>query len=165
MRINIHTMNIKEDRQSTIRNLIARKKIASQEDLQAMLKASGYEVTQATLSRDLKELKITKVHDSDSGYYYKEAEDQQIRAVNHTAIVSADYIQSLEFSGQMGVLKTPPGFASVVASLIDHKSPSSVMGTVAGDDTVIIIIREGYSRAQVIDELAFISEIKKKINK
>jgi len=157
-------MSVKSDRQDAIKNLISKKKIANQEELQSLLINAGYDVTQATLSRDLKDLRVVKVHDEENGYYYRAASDEEIRVAPRTASVTLDCIKTIEFSNQMAVIKTHPGFASVVASLIDHRSLASVMGTIAGDDTLLLVLREGFTKAQVMSSLSFIGGIDKKLS-
>ncbi|MCQ2146509.1 MAG: arginine repressor [Bacteroidales bacterium] len=157
-------MSVKTDRQDAIMNLISKKKVANQEELQNLLINAGYDVTQATLSRDLKELRVVKIHDEENGYYYRVANDDEARVAPKTASVTLDCIKSVEFSNQLVVIKTHPGFASVVASLVDHRSLPSVMGTIAGDDTLLLILREGFTKAQVISSLSFIGGIDKRIS-
>lgn len=106
-----------------------------------LLVAQGYDVTQATLSRDMKQLKIIKKPDSDSyAYSLPETLDKPPLKV--------------EFSGNLAVIKTRPGYAMGIASDIDRKTVPEIVGTIAGDDTILLIPREGYSREQVITALS-----------
>jgi transcriptional regulator of arginine metabolism len=132
-------------RQNKIREIISSKSILSQEDLQLELKALGYIVTQATLSRDLKQLRVVKMPDERGELIYTIQDDP----ASSSAPSLPDHLEgvvSIEFSGQFGVLKTLPGFASAVAYYIDRLKLTEIMGTIAGDDTILIIAREGISK-------------------
>jgi len=156
-------MSIKSDRQTAIKALIAKEQIANQEDLQNFLEDAGFSVTQATLSRDLKELRVVKVHDGSIGYSYRlPVEEDPVSG--KTVGFTLDSVKSLEFSENIAVMKTHPGFASVVASFIDHKPVKEVVGTLAGDDTLLLILRVGYTHQQVVDALAtFIEGLNDKV--
>ncbi len=130
-------MNIKQKRLHTITSIIRSKMIRNQDELQRALSNKGFEVTQATLSRDIRELKIVKRHDGDNRYIY----------VLPDATPSGK--TAVEFSGHLAVLKTPPGYAMAIASDIDHVAPSEILATIAGDDTILVIPRNGYSNKQV----------------
>lgn len=129
-----------------------------------MLEKEGFTVTQATLSRDFKELGVVKVHDSSKGYVYRFS-GTPVNMVNpDSAVITNDGIRSIEFSNSFAVVKTHPGFASAVATIIDHNISYEIVGTLAGDDTVLLILREGCSRAQVMSAISrFISGIQSKL--
>jgi transcriptional regulator of arginine metabolism len=112
-------MNKKTERIEVLKQLIMTNKAASQEDLCAMLKAKGIITTQATLSRDLKDLKVSKSPDSVGGYKYSlPTYVDESAAFDHLS-VSPVGIRSIEFSGQLAVIKTKPGYANMVGSIID----------------------------------------------
>lgn len=139
------------DRLAVIKKIINDKVIRNQEELQAELKACGSDVTQATLSRDLRELGILKVHDSVLGYCYRlpdSGKTQQI--ISRNSKFTVETIKSVEFSGMNAVIKTYPGFAAAVASVIDENVSVGIMGTLAGDDTVLLILRENADRNYVM---------------
>ena len=141
--LNIIAMN-KEERLKKIRELLSSKNISSQEELQEELSKHGFLVTQATLSRDLKNLRVVKItqNNGDSRYAVQDG------TIGIPAPVLPDTLEgviSIEFSGQFGVLKTLPGFANAVAYYIDRLRLPEIMGTIAGDDTILIIAREGIS--------------------
>ena len=140
-------MNPKKDRLVAIGNIIKENAIESQEELLNILKSKGFEVTQATLSRDIKQLKIIKFPDAGGKYIYALSKEN-----NYTNI--PDGFATIEFSGQLAVMKTRPGYASAVASDIDTKAQHEIMGTIAGDDTILIIPREGITRKEIIDVLS-----------
>ncbi len=139
-------MNLKSERQDLIAALVTGNDIRYQEDLLKLMQEKGFFVTQATLSRDLKELKIAKVH-TPSGMCYK------MPAVSDGPggfkTIPLEGIVSLEYSGSLAVIKTQPGFAPVVASLIDRCVRREVMGTIAGDDTILLVIRAEFNCDQV----------------
>jgi len=132
-------------RQKALLQIIRQETVYSQEELQVKLKAMGIVTTQATLSRDLKALRILKV--PGEGYRLPQNNTRFLTGPALTNIVS------LEFSGQLAVMKTQPGFAPAVASLIDHHLSKPILGTLAGDDTVLLILRQGFTSAQALDVL------------
>ncbi|MBP5260314.1 MAG: hypothetical protein J6Z12_06795 [Paludibacteraceae bacterium] len=140
-------MKEKSSRLNTIREIVSRQKIGSQEELLTVLTEHGYSLTQATLSRDLKRLKITKTLDSTGAYQYKLSEPPFLNGGGgEVQIIGAN---SLEFSGNIAVMKTRKGYASGIAAEIDDEGGDAILGTIAGDDTILIIPREGYSRAEI----------------
>ncbi|MDR3194434.1 MAG: ArgR family transcriptional regulator [Tannerella sp.] len=142
-------MNIKEQRLQAIRHILRTETIRSQHDLLRALEGSGYDVTQATLSRDMKQLKIIKKHDTHNLYVYALPEASQ-SATDPPAGVEP---LKVEFSGNLAVIKTRPGYAMGIASDIDRSASREIVGTIAGDDTILVIPREGYSRDQIVAAL------------
>ena len=132
-------------RQQAILDIIQAGRIFSQEELAARLREEGIASTQATLSRDLKALRISKV--PGEGYVVP------VRGRS----LSADFasgILRIQFSANLGVIRTRPGLASAVAVLIDNHMVFPVLGTIAGDDTILLILREGSSPEGVLDALS-----------
>ena len=149
----IFIMKGKLERQRQIRKIIAEQKVANQEELSALLAQHGFDVAQATLSRDIRELRITKVHD-DVGYYYRlPAPGSASSAPRHGTDILVDSIEGLEFSGQLAVISTLPGHANMIAAIIDAQRPKQVLGSLAGDDTVLLVLREGSTHAEVTGAL------------
>ena len=138
-------MKSKPERHRIIRQVVRKGKVANQEELAAILESKGIQVAQATLSRDIRDLGITKFHD-DSGYYYRLPGAVSPQSVNRRIVDFSDSISSIEFTGQVAVIKTRPGHANMVASFIDTNPLDEVAGTIAGDDTILLAIREGASR-------------------
>ena len=141
------------ERMETVKRIIREKKISSQEQLQAELHISGFDVTQATLSRDLKQLKVAKVSDGQEGYMYSIPGYDKQRSDN---IVSSVYLEdlkrgfiSLAFSGNMGMISTLVGHANSVASAIDNLAIPGILGTVAGDDTIFVLLAEGAKKREI----------------
>jgi len=137
---------MKESRLQIITQVISNEVIRNQDDLIKSLAKKGIFVTQATLSRDMKELKIVKKHDENNRYVYSLPDTTQNVAISDTNESSRTKI---EFSGDLAILKTLPGYAMAVAFEIDKDNHREIAGTIAGDDTILIIPREGYSREQV----------------
>lgn len=151
----------KKDRHKTIKSIILSTHIPSQDELLNILINKGYDVTQATLSRDIKELKIIKAPASNGGYAYQLTEGiNNSNNNNEETSLSAYGFLSIEFSNQLAVIKTRPGYAMAIAGEIDNKATDTILGTVAGDDTILLIPRENVSREGVITSLsAFIPNI------
>jgi transcriptional regulator of arginine metabolism len=155
----------KSQRLIAIKKIITEKNIGSQEELLNMLNEQGYNITQATLSRDLKFLKVAKVHNED-GYRYVIPESGTKKSVDEYSSEGfpLNRIDNVEFSGNLAVMKTKPGFANSIASVIDSYGIYEVLGTIAGDDTILLINREGISKQDVVNALDLILPgLKKKI--
>lgn len=147
-------MNAKTDRHNQIRRIILEEKIASQEELLDSLRGKGYELTQATLSRDLKELRVGKLADPAKGSVYVLHEQlQQNNQPGSTPAIPVNSVLSLVFSYHLCVIRTFPAFASTVATYIDSSRLIEIAGTVAGDDTIMVIPREGYSQQEILRAL------------
>jgi len=108
-------------------------------------------MTQATLSRDIKALKIVKTPDAVKGYIYMLAKDQvaNMQTVSDGTSFLADGFRSIDFSQNLAVIRTKPAYASSIASLIDSANSFEIMGTIAGDDTIFLVLREGVERGDV----------------
>ena len=138
-----------------IRKLIKTYRIESQEALLGYLNKEGYEVTQATLSRDLKLLKVGKLSDGHNGYVYTlpGEEDRQESDLSLAQDFMRGYI-SIECSGNIAVIKTYSGYADVVAQSLDTLGMDEILGTIAGgDNCVFSFFREGVSGDQFLDAL------------
>lgn len=133
---------MKTDRLAVIRKIISTNAVNNQETLQSLLEQQGIYVTQATLSRDIRSLGIVKVHDRDKGYCYKLNDDSVSASAKGNPKFTVESIKSVEFNQFAAVIKTYPGFAAAVASIIDGNVRDCLMGTLAGDDTVLLILRQ-----------------------
>lgn len=146
-------------RLKAIKKLIKNYRIESQETLLGYLQKDGYVVTQATLSRDLKLLKVGKVSDGHNGYYYTLPGDEERKESEKSFI--QDFIRgyiSIEFNQNMVVIKTFSGHSDSVALAVDNLALEEVLGTVSGrDNTVLVVLRAGFSGDD------FISQMKDKI--
>lgn len=136
-----------------IKQIIGSKDISNQETLLSELQQMGYNYTQATLSRDLRFLKISKVAGPEGGYIYRLPETLARPTERQERDLPLLGYRSIEFSNQLGVIKTLPGYAGSIASRIDTAEMFEILATVAGDDTVLVIPREGVSRADVVNAL------------
>lgn len=140
-----------------IKKIISEEVISSQDDLQIRLLELGCDVTQATLSRDLKSVQVMKVSDAKKGYVYRLAgngiDNQQATSDASRLDFMADGVVGIDFSANLGVIRTLPGYANSVAYMIDKANPTEILGTVAGDDTILLIMREGVGRNDVIQVL------------
>ncbi len=140
-------MGDKQDRQRMLRQLVRDHTISNQEELSALMKQRGFNVAQATLSRDIREMRIYKAHD-EAGYFYRlPSPDAEIRQT--TGLRQVDSIISLEFSGSLAVIRTRPGHANMIASILDGMKSKEIMGTLAGDDTILLVLREGHPYSEI----------------
>ncbi len=150
-------MKTKTRRLEAIKMLVSSKELGSQEELLQELRSEGFELTQATLSRDLKQLKVAKAASMNGHYLYvlpNETMYKRIRTpLKATEMMTTSGILTINFSGNMGVIHTRPGYASSVAYNIDNAEIPEIMGTIAGDDTIFIVIREGSDHNAIIQAI------------
>lgn len=150
----------KKNRHTTIKEIILSEDITNQDMLLNALINKGFDVTQATLSRDIKELKIIKAPTSRGSYAYQLA-DAVVNSQDNMMPLSSFGFLSIEFSGQLAVIKTRPGYAMAIAGEIDSKANQTILGTVAGDDTILLIPKDNISREEVLASLSsFIPNLK-----
>ena len=151
-------MKIKNNRLEALRMIISSHELGSQEELLQALKNEGFSLTQATLSRDLKQLKVAKAASMRGNYVYVLPNDTMYKRVTtpHTAreMMQVPGFLSINFSGNMGVIKTRPGYASSIAYNIDNNHIEEIIGTIAGDDTIFIVIKQGVTKEEVISALS-----------
>lgn len=151
-------MKEKNNRLEALRLIISSQQMGSQEELLSALQAEGFQLTQATLSRDLKQLKVAKAATMSGSYVYVLPNESMYKRISTPSSVR-EMMQipgfiSIQFSGNMGVIKTRPGYASAIAWNIDRKDIPEILGTIAGDDNIFIVIKEGVSHRDVIDALS-----------
>jgi transcriptional regulator of arginine metabolism len=144
----------RQNRLKTIKRIIKGNRVASQEELLGLLIAEGFSVTQATLSRDLKLLKVGKVSEGQTGYYYTLPGDEDRRESEKSYVqdFQRGYV-SIEFSNNVGVVRTLTGHANSVALALDNLGMEEILGTIAGDDTVLMVMRGGVAGSVIIDKL------------
>ncbi|RRD00832.1 arginine repressor [Prevotella sp. OH937_COT-195] len=150
-------MKIKTKRLEVLKMLISSMELGSQEEVLRVLEKEGFKLTQATLSRDLKQLKVAKAASMNGKYVYVLPNDTMYKRITKPMsamemLQSSGYV-SINFSGNMGVIKTRPGYASSIAYNIDASDIPQIIGTIAGDDTIFIVIKEGYTHEETIDSL------------
>jgi transcriptional regulator of arginine metabolism len=159
-------MKTKNNRLETLRMIISSRELGSQEELLNALENEGIRVTQATLSRDLKQLKVAKAATLRGNYVYVLPNDTMYKRVstpgNIREMMTASGFISINFSGNMGIIKTRPGYASAIAWNIDSSDIPQILGSIAGDDTIFIVIREGVSHKEVTDAIKQIMKIEDK---
>ncbi len=145
-------MQTKNQRQISLKKIINENSYTSQEEILTDLKKLGFQITQATLSRDLKELGVgTYPHEKYGQVYY--IPDNAFISINDDDVIELFAVKSLKISKNIAVLKTKSGFANSVASILDQKKIKTIIGTVAGDDTIMIIIDENVSREEFLTSL------------
>jgi transcriptional regulator of arginine metabolism len=155
-------MTTKVQRQQLIARLIAKKPITSQPQLLELLADEGVTATQATVSRDLEDLGAVKVRvpGGETVYAIPEYEPARVAPQDHLRRVMGEWVAEAKCSGNLVVLRTPPGCAHVVASALDRSSLPGLIGTVAGDDTLVCVADEeigGKALAATLRDLAGIS--------
>lgn len=143
---------MKAQRQGVILQLIKNQRVHSQEQLRELLRARHIDTTQATLSRDIHELRLVKISDADGDSYYAPPLEGDVLRPSLEQMLSA-LLVSLEGVGNMLVLRTPAGSANTVASALDRQGWSEVLGTLAGDDTILVIARSERARRSVARRL------------
>jgi transcriptional regulator of arginine metabolism len=138
--------------------------IHSQSDLVKQLKKAGFAVTQATASRDLEEIGAVRGRSASGESVYKISNTDD-ESISRTMPVPSDLIISVEASGNLAVVRTPPGGAQLLASSLDHSGISDIIGTIAGDDTVLVVSRKASGGGQLAKELLTYGGIKKRGSK
>ncbi len=146
-------MSKKKDRVLEIKKLVSSMKISGQEELLDLLKQRGIEVTQATLSRDLKAIGVAKTPDAETGYAYVLPGNVHQAKPFPLLNMPEESVISIEFTHSFAVLKTHSGFASGVATFIDSVKMPEIIGTLAGDDTILVITREPYTKVEILNAL------------
>ncbi|MDQ0224962.1 transcriptional regulator AhrC/ArgR [Metabacillus niabensis] len=131
----------KGQRHIKIRDIIANNDIETQDELVDLLKEMGFNVTQATVSRDIKELHLVKVPMLDGRYKYSLPADQRFNPLQKLKRALMDAFVKIDSAGHMIVMKTLPGNANAIGALIDNLDWDEVLGTICGDDTILIICR------------------------
>lgn len=143
-----------------LKMLISSMELGSQDEVLKALEKEGFKLTQATLSRDLKQLKVAKAASMNGKYVYVLPNDTMYKRIS-TPKAAMEMLQtpgflSINFSGNIGVIKTRPGYASSIAYNIDNAAITDILGTIAGDDTILIVIKQGVEEETIIDELSTI---------
>lgn len=135
-------MGMKEQRQSTILSLIQHHEIETQEDLATALEEQGFSVTQATVSRDIRELKLTKVTSKRGGQKYVALANYEQQVSEKVIRVFKDAFVGMDSAGHTIVIRTLTGMGNAVAAAIDAFHFDEIVGTLAGDDTIFCLVRD-----------------------
>jgi len=144
---------MKEDRQLRILEIIKENKITTQKGLAQYLRKEGFDITQATVSRDIKELKLSKVADEDGSYHYALPEEKKIVNELRAGLIFRGTINNVEKADNLIVVKTIPGNAQGVCAVIDEFQWEEVVGTIAGEDTILVIARSRESTDIIIKKI------------
>ncbi len=147
-------------RRLLLRRLLAEREIASQEELVHLLARRGHEVTQTTVSRDLAAIRAEKVvqRGSATRYLLRRGRRKGSRRLDDLSRILREFVTEIEHSRNLVVLKTPPGAASPVAAAVDRAAPDGVLGTLAGDDTVLVVTRAADGGSAMARRLAGLLE-------
>jgi transcriptional regulator of arginine metabolism len=150
-------MRNKRQRQALILELVQAGPVSSQEELRRLLVSRGWDVTQATLSRDLRDLGLARVTTEDGvRYVVPEAFAEESRPALDATL--AQFFASVDGVGELIVLRTLPGGAQPVAEAIDAAGWPEVLGTIGGENTILVVCRSGEARAEVIRRLREVAE-------
>lgn len=151
-------MREKDSRLEALRLIISSQQLGSQEELLNALQKEGFQLTQATLSRDLKQLKVAKAATMDGSYVYVLPNETMYKRVSTPSSVremmEIPGFLGMQISGNIAVIKTRTGYASAIAWNIDNKNIPMILGTVAGADTIMIVLKEGVHRDELIEALS-----------
>ena len=151
-------MKVKNNRLEALRLIISSQQLGSQDELLNALQKEGFKLTQATLSRDLKQLKVAKAASMSGNYVYVLPNETMYKRVSTPnsirEMMKVQGFVSINFSGNLGIIKTRPGYASSIAWNIDNSDVPEILGTIAGDDTIFIVIKEGVKHQEVVDALS-----------
>lgn len=141
---------MKSARQTMILELIDQYDIDTQDELASMLKARGLKVTQATVSRDIKELRLIKVLSDDGAYKYATVDKAEADLKDRFINIFAHSVLSMATTGNLIVIKTIPGTASAAAEAIDSMRMEEVVGTIAGDNSIFIAVKDSVDTGELI---------------
>jgi transcriptional regulator of arginine metabolism len=144
---------MKGQRHVKIRDIVTNNEIETQDELVGALKDAGINATQATVSRDIKELHLIKVPLADGRYKYSVPSGTQFNPAQRLKRALADHFVHVDFTDNLVVLKCLPGTANTVCALIDNLEWPEVMGTIGGDDTILIICRTKENSQFIVDTI------------
>ena len=145
---------MKKERQEKIKEIIEKYKIDTQDELIKRLKESGFSATQATMSRDIKDLKLTKISDGVNGYYYVFPNTISSNDINKLNASLTHLIISVNCAMNIIVIKTHPGMAQAVATGIDNIKSDEILGCVAGDDTIFLVMTTDNDATDFVKKLS-----------
>lgn len=151
-------MKIKNKRLEALKLIISSMELGSQDEVLKVLEKEGFKLTQATLSRDLKQLKVAKAASMNGKYVYVLPNETMYKRVTTpkkaSEMMRRGGFVSMNISGQLIIIKTKPGYASAIAYDIDSCVSEYFLGTIAGDDTIFVALREGASRVEALADLS-----------
>jgi transcriptional regulator of arginine metabolism len=144
---------MKQGRQSTILEIIENHNVETQDQLSEILRSMGFEVTQATISRDIKELKLVKVQGEDGSYRYAVAGKGQLGKLDVFKRVFRETVVSVEQAASLVIVRTMTGSANAAAEAIDEMDMPEIAGSLAGDNTIFIAVKQEGMQKKVVEEL------------
>lgn len=150
--------SVKSKRQHAILSLVARERLGTQEDIRARLAGMGLEATQSTISRDIEELGLARVHAHDGVRYVVPGEGDAPAPLRMLQHLLEEFALSFTLAGAGVVIRTPPGAAAALAESIDRVGFADVAGTIAGDNTILVLGREGVTPDRIERSLSQIME-------
>lgn len=145
---------MKTNRHSKILELIAKYPITTQEELIEHLRAEGYDVTQSTVSRDIKQLRLSKTLLSDGKYRYQASAASERGIKNNFVQIFTTSFISCESAQNIVVIKTMSGLAQAACAALDSLDNESIVGTIAGDDTIFVVLKDSQSAAECAEDFA-----------
>ena len=159
-------MKVKNSRMEALKLLISSQELGSQEEVLKALAKEGFKLTQATLSRDLKQLKVAKAASMNGKYVYELPNETMYKRITNpmtaSEMMQVSGFVSINFAGNMVVIKTRPGYASSIAYNIDNSDIPEILGTIAGDDTIFLVKRDGATQKEIFHRLSeIIPDIKR----
>lgn len=160
-------MSGKVARQAAIARIIGHRAVSSQPQLIELLHLEGIEATQATVSRDLKDMGavIVRVPGGETVYALPELEPQRVAPHEQLRRVMGEWVAEVKVSSNLVVVRTPPGCAHVVASALDRSGLPGVLGTVAGDDTMLVVADEKVGGAELANRLRQLAGLAGKVGR
>ena len=144
---------MKSSRQDEILRIIREKDVETQEELAEELRKNGYKVTQATVSRDIRELRLLKVAANGGGFKFARPERHETAVSDRLTRILNDSLVNVDFSGNMIVVKTLSGSANVAAEALDNLGWEEILGTIAGDNTIFIVARNETDTAEITNRI------------
>jgi transcriptional regulator of arginine metabolism len=144
---------MKGQRHVKIREIITNHEIETQDELVESLRSAGYNVTQATVSRDIKELHLMKIALDDGRYKYSMPADQRYNPMQRLRRALSDHFVQIDYTENLVVLKCLPGTANTISALLDSLEWNEIMGTISGDDTILIICRTKEQSSSFVDQI------------
>ena len=154
-------MSSKAERQKALLDVIATRAVGTQAELKDLLKERGIGADQATLSRDIRELGLIKASEDGAHYHYAPVESVAPPVHAKASAILARLIRKIDCSGNLLVIKTDPGEANPVGLALDRMGLSGVVGTVAGDDTLLVVVKEGVPARKLAKKILDLKSHKK----
>ena len=150
--------SMKTKRQNEIERIIASRDIETQEELAAELRSLGFNVTQATVSRDIRELNLIKVTSKGGGFKYAKPERRESAVSERLTRILTDSLINADASGNIIVVKTLSGSANVAAEALDNLGWPEILGTIAGDNTIFIVVKSETDTAEITNRIRKLTE-------